>query len=108
MHGIYAHYLAPLEDIERWTTFYFWQKKTDKEILRLLLKYHIDTERYGLGYTKFRTLRKSFGLLGTRQQAHTVQDIAADMTDLRKLYPNAGIRDMRLHMFTRKKKKVAR
>lgn len=99
---------APLEDIERWTTFYYWQKKNDKEILRLLLKYHIDTDIYGLGYTKFRVMRKSFGLLGIRQQTYEIEDIQNDMAELRQLYPNAGIRDMKMHLFTRKHKKVTR
>jgi hypothetical protein len=87
--------LAPAEELEPWITRYYQQGKNDKEILDLLLKYHIDTEKYGLGIVNFRKMRTSLGLLGTRQQGHDVDSVAEDMQSLHQLFPNAGICDVK-------------
>ncbi|KAJ2911955.1 hypothetical protein MD484_g8459, partial [Candolleomyces efflorescens] len=98
----------PAEELEPWITRYYQQGKSDKEILAQLLKYHIDTEEYGLGIVNFRKMRTSLGLLGTKQQGHSVESIAEDMQSLRQLFPNAGIRDMKTLLQRRKQKKVPR
>ncbi|KAF6745208.1 hypothetical protein DFP72DRAFT_824746, partial [Ephemerocybe angulata] len=83
--------------------------KNDVEILDLLKRYHIDETIYGLGYTKLREIRKSLGLLGTRQQGHTIDTVAEDLKDLRELFPKAGFREMKSQIFDRKGgKKVSR
>ncbi|KAI6005574.1 hypothetical protein EDD15DRAFT_2384304 [Pisolithus albus] len=66
---------------------------TDKEIVAELRK-HIDTSQYGIGLTKFKEIRKSLGLQRTRQQGHTAESIHAVMLEMRKMYPDAGIREM--------------
>ncbi|KAG1796638.1 uncharacterized protein HD556DRAFT_1431265 [Suillus plorans] len=54
----------------------------------------IDTERYGIGLTKFIQVRTDMGLLRTRQQGHSVESIRDAMLELREMYPKAGMREM--------------
>ncbi|EEB91688.1 hypothetical protein MPER_09919, partial [Moniliophthora perniciosa FA553] len=79
---------APLERM--------WQRRhlTERQIIDRLLARHIDTEQYGLGLTRFREMRKSLGLFGTRQQGHTVESITDHMVVLRMQYPHAGHDEM--------------
>ncbi|KAG6378350.1 hypothetical protein JVT61DRAFT_14075 [Boletus reticuloceps] len=76
-----------------------WQARlTDKEMLSELHKV-FDTTQYGLRRTKFREIRKSLGLIRTREQAHTVESICHVMAELRSMYPQAGAREMISHLF---------
>ncbi|KAG7089711.1 hypothetical protein E1B28_011366 [Marasmius oreades] len=103
-----------------------WNRRhlTEKEILRRLVTRHIDTEKYGLGLTKFREARLTLGLKGTRQQgksfysfeyphvdkilAHTVDTISDAMVVLRQHYPKAGRDEMVNLLFHEKKMRVAK
>ncbi|KAJ3511405.1 hypothetical protein NMY22_g15657 [Coprinellus aureogranulatus] len=88
--------------------FYWYQGKGDKEIHQTLLRRHIDTEQYGLGITKFREMRRALGLLGTRQQGHTIWSIRDDITEIRFTSHNAGILEMKSLLLKKKGKKVSR
>ncbi|KAI5982643.1 hypothetical protein EDD15DRAFT_2202662 [Pisolithus albus] len=66
---------------------------TDKEIVTELRK-HIDTSQYGIGLTKFKEIRKSLGLQQTCQQGHTPESIQEVMLEMRRMYPDAGVREM--------------
>jgi len=71
-----------------------WKSRlTDKQIVQALRK-EIDTERYGIGLTKFIQVRTDMGLLRTRQQGHTVESIRDAMLELREMYPKAGMREI--------------
>ncbi|KAI6152555.1 hypothetical protein BKA82DRAFT_4338062 [Pisolithus tinctorius] len=65
----------------------------DCQILAELRK-HIDLSQYGIGLTRFVAIRKSLGLVRTRQQAHTPETIRDAMIKLQEMYPNAGTREM--------------
>ncbi|KAG1738475.1 hypothetical protein EDB19DRAFT_1982912 [Suillus lakei] len=68
-------------------------RQTDKQIVAELQK-HFDTQRYGLGLTKFLKVREGMGLRRAHQQHHTVETIHEAMGDLRLTYPNAGAREV--------------
>ncbi|KAK7030365.1 hypothetical protein VNI00_008426 [Paramarasmius palmivorus] len=87
-----------------------WKRKhlTERQILDRLLARHIDTQQYGLGLTKFRQIRKELGLLGTRQQGHTLESITEDMVVLRQQYPKAGRQDIINLLWTERQKRVSR
>ncbi|KAG2126745.1 hypothetical protein BD769DRAFT_1628415 [Suillus cothurnatus] len=65
----------------------------NKPTLQALRK-EINTERYGIGLTKFIQVRTDMGLLRTRQQGHTVESIRDAMLELREMYPKAGMREI--------------
>jgi hypothetical protein len=52
--------------------------------------------------TSFRAIRKSMGLLRTRQQGHTVESIRDAMVELQEHFPLAGARDMASILFHEK------
>ncbi|KAF8149133.1 hypothetical protein B0H34DRAFT_758164 [Crassisporium funariophilum] len=83
-------------------------QKTDVEILKILQDEHIDLEKYGLGLTSYKAIRKRMGLLSTRQQKQTLETIREVMVDLREQYPLAGARDMVNHIFHKTGMKVSR
>ncbi|KAG1893790.1 uncharacterized protein F5891DRAFT_1131149 [Suillus fuscotomentosus] len=56
----------------------------NKPIFQALRK-EIDTERYGIGLTKFIQVHTDMGLLRTRQQGHTVESIRDAMLELREM-----------------------
>lgn len=58
--------------------------------------------------TKFIEVRKAMGLYRTRQQGHTTETIRESMIDLRRIYPNAGAREMVSLLFHEKGLSVAR
>jgi hypothetical protein len=58
--------------------------------------------------TKFRQYMREAGLSGTRNQAHTVDSIAAIMSELRAMYPNAGHREMKNLLFHERQMAVSR
>ncbi|KAF9532557.1 hypothetical protein CPB83DRAFT_867411 [Crepidotus variabilis] len=67
----------------------------NKEIVQYLLDNVIDTDRYGLSYTSFRTkILKDLGLETTRGQGHTVETIDTAMQATRQRFPKAGTRDV--------------
>ncbi|KAG1729360.1 hypothetical protein EDD22DRAFT_982663 [Suillus occidentalis] len=78
-----------------------------RQIVDGLQKY-IDTERFGIGMTKFVQIRLGMGLQRTRQQGHSVESIREAMLDLRPIYPNAGAREMISLLFHEKGMCVAR
>lgn len=82
-------------------------RRTDVETLQEVLR-HIDTTQYGIGMTKLKAIRKSMGLLSTRQQAHTVESIREVMVQLRETYPNAGAREMVSLLFHEQEMSVSR
>ncbi|KAI6010570.1 hypothetical protein BKA83DRAFT_16275 [Pisolithus microcarpus] len=84
---------SPLDQIKPHIMRFWKARLTDKEIVAELRK-HIDTSQYGIGLTKFKEIRKSLGLQRTRQQGHTAESIHAVMLEMRKMYPDAGIREM--------------
>ncbi|RDB25057.1 hypothetical protein Hypma_007524 [Hypsizygus marmoreus] len=86
--------LPPLETVAMHIIKYWKMRKTDKQILELLKEKHIDTNRYGLGLTRFIEMREKMGLLRTRKQDHDVESIRQAMIRLREQYPNAGAREM--------------
>ncbi|KAG1832673.1 hypothetical protein EV424DRAFT_1342207 [Suillus variegatus] len=88
-----THVLAPLTDIAPHILRLWKSRLTDKQIVQALRK-EIDTERYGIGLTKFIQVRTDMGLLRTRQQGHTVESIRDAMLELRKMYPKAGMREI--------------
>ncbi|TEB37828.1 hypothetical protein FA13DRAFT_1785715 [Coprinellus micaceus] len=100
--------LPPRSFLDPLIIFYYDSGKSDKESLDLIVRYHLDTTTYGLGYSSFRKIRRSMDLLGTRQQAHTLESIQDQMQELRVLFPNAGMLEMKSHLFDRYRMKVAR
>ncbi|EDQ99277.1 uncharacterized protein LACBIDRAFT_316760 [Laccaria bicolor S238N-H82] len=74
-------------------------RKNDKEILRILLDDHIDTDRYGLGINSFCKIRWNLGVEWSRRQNHTVESIHEDVQAIRRLYPLAGAREMKSILF---------
>lgn len=58
--------------------------------------------------TSFKAIRKSLGLLSTRQQGHTIETIREAVADLRKDFPKAGARDMKSLLFHHKGMSVSR
>ncbi|THU92671.1 hypothetical protein K435DRAFT_671733, partial [Dendrothele bispora CBS 962.96] len=91
--------IAPIADVEDVIKRLWTRRKTDQEILNALLTRHIDTAKYGLGITRFRKMRKALGLLGTRQQGHTVDSISDAMVQLRCQYPKAGRHELHHLLF---------
>lgn len=101
---------APLELIEPHIRRLWKVRLNDRQIVAELQK-HIDTSQYGIGcvvhypiwlatdtqfrsLTKFVEIRNTLGLKRTRQQDHTPESIHDAMIELRKMYPNAGMREM--------------
>ncbi|TFK16769.1 hypothetical protein FA15DRAFT_740498 [Coprinopsis marcescibilis] len=84
----------PLQTIAPWIRMYFAQHKNDRQILDTLLLHHIDTEVYGLGYTKFRQMRQQLGLNGARQEGLTLERAKNNLDTLRHVYPGAGRDEM--------------
>ncbi|KAH0826501.1 hypothetical protein J3R83DRAFT_5506 [Lanmaoa asiatica] len=66
---------------------------TDRAIIAELRKV-IDLNEYGIGLTKFKEIRATLGLHRARQQGHSPDSIRTIMVELRKMYPNAGVREM--------------
>ncbi|KAG2359833.1 hypothetical protein BDR07DRAFT_1291218 [Suillus spraguei] len=97
----------PLDEIAPHILQLWKARQTDKQIVDGLRK-HFDTERYGLGLTKFVEIRLSMGLRRTHQQGHTIESIREAMLDLRQFYPNAGAREMISLLFHEKGMSVAR
>lgn len=58
--------------------------------------------------TKFIELRESMGLLRTRKQGHSVEDIRLAMQRLRIQYPKAGMREIKSLLFHEEGMQVAR
>ncbi|KAG9312434.1 hypothetical protein JVU11DRAFT_6818 [Chiua virens] len=83
----------PLELIEPHIQRLWAARQTDRQIVGALQKV-FDTDQYGIGLTKFKSIRKSLGLTRARQQQHTTASITAQMVELRKMYPHAGAREM--------------
>ncbi|KZO97354.1 hypothetical protein CALVIDRAFT_480296 [Calocera viscosa TUFC12733] len=99
----------PLDaELERWICHYWKARLSDKQILDMLKRKHIDTSRYGLGLTRFRAMRQSLGLVSTRTQSIQVGDLVLPMQRLREKYPLAGMRDMRNHLFHEEDLSVSR
>ncbi|KAI6137018.1 hypothetical protein F5141DRAFT_1209330 [Pisolithus sp. B1] len=65
----------------------------DMEILAKIHK-HIDMSVYGIGLTKLQAIQKQLGLLHTCQQGHTCESIQDIMVEMRRMYPDAGLREM--------------
>ena len=118
------YHTVPLEQIAPHILRLWKACRTDKEILREIHK-HIDTSQYGIGYvficftvkhsanvfaslTKLKAIRKQMGLLGTRQQAHTIESICEPMVKLCQVYPNAGVREMISLLFHERGMSVSR
>ncbi|KAJ8584139.1 hypothetical protein M405DRAFT_915675 [Rhizopogon salebrosus TDB-379] len=97
----------PLEDIAPHILRLWKARQTDRDIVRALQK-HIDTDRYGIGLTKFVQIRIGMGLVRTRQQGHTIESIRDAMVDLRQIYPNAGNREVVSLLFHEKNMSVSR
>ncbi|KAG2135541.1 hypothetical protein BD769DRAFT_1627021 [Suillus cothurnatus] len=83
----------PLADIAPHILRLWKSRLTDKQIVQALRK-EIDTERYGIGLTKFIQVCTDMGLLHTRQQGHTVESIRDAMLELHEMYPKAGMREI--------------
>ena len=58
--------------------------------------------------TSYKEIRKSLGLLSTRQQGHTVETICDAIVDLWKQFPKAGAWDMTSLLFHRKGMSVSK
>ncbi|KAG6372779.1 hypothetical protein JVT61DRAFT_7178 [Boletus reticuloceps] len=71
---------------------------TDQEIIAELQK-EINLDEYGIGLTSFKKIRKTLDLERTRKQAHTPDSIRVPMTELRSMYPDAGVREMTSLLF---------
>ncbi|KAG1833588.1 hypothetical protein F4604DRAFT_1886809 [Suillus subluteus] len=98
----------PLDEIAPHILCLWKAHQNDRAIVRTLREKHIDTERYGIGLTKFREIRESMGLQRTRQQGHTVESIHDAMIDLCQMYPKAGIREVISLLFHEKNMSVSR
>ncbi|KAJ7176192.1 hypothetical protein C8R43DRAFT_942992 [Mycena crocata] len=97
--------LAPLEDISEHIHRYWGQRKDDKAIVCLLMKHHIDTSKYGLG---FREIREGLGLFRTRKQGHDVESIRPALIRLRSQYPKVGAREIISLLFHEENMSVSR
>lgn len=97
----------PLDELAPHILRYWKTRLNDKEIVQALQK-HFNTERYGIGLTKFRQIRVDMGLERSRRQGHTIETIHEAVTDLRKMYPHAGTREMISLLFHEKSMSVSR
>ncbi|KAG2150988.1 uncharacterized protein EDB93DRAFT_1249488 [Suillus bovinus] len=97
----------PLDELAPHILRYWKTRLNDKEIIQALQK-HFNTERYGIGLTKFHQIRVDMGLERSCQQGHTIETIHEAVTDLRKMYPHAGTREMISLLFHEKSMSVSR
>ncbi len=51
---------------------------------------------------------KALGLLGSRQQAHTVESLQPVISELRPMFPKAGVVEMKNILFHERQMKVPR
>ncbi|KAG1811302.1 hypothetical protein EV424DRAFT_1542583 [Suillus variegatus] len=98
----------PLDEIAPHILRLWKTRQTDRNIVRILREKHIDTDRYGIGLTKFREIREGMGLRRTCQQGHTIESIRDAMIDLRQMYPKAGIGEVISLLFHERDISVAR
>lgn len=99
----------PLWMIEESIALFFFQGKTDQQILDELHDgTHYDVTQYGIGKTKLRAYKEAIGCIGSRKANLQVEDIKPDMERLREIYPWAGAREMASLYLTEVKKKVRR
>ncbi|KAG2085347.1 hypothetical protein BD769DRAFT_1718725 [Suillus cothurnatus] len=99
--------LPPLDEITPHILRFWKARLTDKAIVQELQKV-IDTDRYGIGITKLKEIRSDMGLKRARQQGHSVETIRDAMVDLRRIYPNAGSREMISLLFHEREMAVPR
>ncbi|KAG2358074.1 hypothetical protein BDR07DRAFT_1489844 [Suillus spraguei] len=71
---------SPLDELAPHILRYWKTCLNDKEIVQALQK-HFDTERYGIGLTKFRQIRVDMGLECSCRQGHTVETIRKAVTN---------------------------
>ncbi|KAG1831489.1 hypothetical protein EV424DRAFT_1314109, partial [Suillus variegatus] len=98
----------PLDEIAPHILRLWKAHQNDRQIIRTLWEKHIDTERYGIGLTKFREIWESMGLQRTRQQGHTIESIHDTMINIRQMYPKAGIREVISLLFHEKSMSISR
>ncbi|KAG0706907.1 hypothetical protein DFH29DRAFT_791726, partial [Suillus ampliporus] len=97
----------PLDELAPHILRYWKTRLNDKEIV-LALQKHFDTERYGIGLTKFRQIRVDMGLERSRRQGHTIETIREAVMELRQMFPHAGTREMIGLLFHEKHMSVAK
>ncbi|KAG1896356.1 uncharacterized protein F5891DRAFT_1130312 [Suillus fuscotomentosus] len=97
----------PLDELTPHILRYWKTRLNDKEIV-LALQKHFDTERYGIGLTKFRQIRVDMGLERSRRQGHTIETIREAVMELRQMFPHAGTREMIGLLFHEKNMSVAK
>ncbi|KAF9562244.1 hypothetical protein CPC08DRAFT_742208 [Agrocybe pediades] len=100
--------LPPIDEIAPHIHTYWKMRLPDVEVVKRLRESHIDLNRYGIGLTSYRAIRKRLGLMSARQQQHTLETIHEDMAVLRVAYPKAGAREMVNLLFFQKGKRVPR
>ncbi|KAG1810715.1 hypothetical protein EV424DRAFT_1542835 [Suillus variegatus] len=97
----------PLDELAPHILRYWKTRLNDKEIVQALQK-HFNTERYGIGLTKFHQIRVDMGLEWSCRQGHTIETIHEAVMDLRKMYPHAGTREMISLLFHERSMSVSR
>lgn len=58
--------------------------------------------------SKLKTYVKDLGLSSARSQHHTFETIAEPIAELKGMYPNAGAREVRMHLLTKFDMRVSR
>ncbi|KAJ3499744.1 hypothetical protein NMY22_g19480 [Coprinellus aureogranulatus] len=97
----------PIKELEKAIALFYFQGKTDKEILQELHDgNYFDKEKYGLGKSKLWQYKNQIGLVGSRKAGLEVEDITNSMVRLREMYPWAGARKMVNLLLTEGKMKV--
>ncbi|KAG1830416.1 hypothetical protein EV424DRAFT_1343637 [Suillus variegatus] len=97
----------PLDELAPHILRYWKTQLNDKEIVQALQK-HFNTEHYGIRLTKFHQIRVDMGLEWSRRQGYTIETIHEAVTELRKMYPHAGTREMISLLFHEKSMSVSR
>ncbi|KAG6907734.1 hypothetical protein DXG01_007592 [Tephrocybe rancida] len=86
--------LAPDDKLKDILTSYYNLGMSDKKIVEHCLD-HFDKDIYGLSVKTVKRRRKKWGLLSTRQQRHTQEELMNLITEVRQLYPLRGAETIR-------------
>ncbi|KAJ3774485.1 hypothetical protein FB446DRAFT_786925 [Lentinula raphanica] len=95
----YQHELPPLDLISDHILVYWKMCWPVTRIWKEIKAKHLDTERYSIGLTKFREYVKAMGLKGSNAQKHTPELLKPIVEELRVMFPNAGVVEMRNLLF---------
>ncbi|KAF7424812.1 hypothetical protein PC9H_010123 [Pleurotus ostreatus] len=91
--------IPPIDEIQEYITYFYRCRLNDKEIAKEM-KDHYDQDKYGLSVASVKRVRKSLGLLSTRQQKHSLDSINRQIEEIRARFPTRGIENIRKSLHT--------